>query len=129
MENFQISSKHPPASYFLKIPSFSQLENSTASSDDKYQSRLFSSGGYNWYVFFLCIRTLLPDLALSAILCFIKEFGGFLIEKKKILSCLFFVTILANAVMLFSIFWPYGHHIRSDSDQPILEDINPILFK
>ncbi|WZZ67785.1 hypothetical protein YC2023_079155 [Brassica napus] len=40
--------EHPPASYSLKIHSFSQLENSTASSDDKYQSRLFSSGGYNW---------------------------------------------------------------------------------
>ncbi|KAG2322274.1 hypothetical protein Bca52824_015487 [Brassica carinata] len=39
--------EHPPASYSLKIHSFSQLENSTASSDDKYQSRLFSSGGYN----------------------------------------------------------------------------------
>ncbi|CAN6933046.1 unnamed protein product [Brassica oleracea] len=36
--------EHPPASYSLKIHSFSQLENTTASSDDKYQSRLFSSG-------------------------------------------------------------------------------------
>ncbi|CAH8364386.1 unnamed protein product [Eruca vesicaria subsp. sativa] len=40
--------EHPPASYSLKIHSFSQFENSIASSDDKYQSRLFSSGGYKW---------------------------------------------------------------------------------
>ncbi|XP_024011483.1 uncharacterized protein LOC18008183 isoform X1 [Eutrema salsugineum] len=40
--------EHPPSSYFLKIHNFSQLENSTSSSDHKYQSRLFSSGGYNW---------------------------------------------------------------------------------
>ncbi|CAH2066412.1 unnamed protein product [Thlaspi arvense] len=40
--------EHPPSSYSLKIQNFSQLEKSTASSDDKYQSRLFSSGGYNW---------------------------------------------------------------------------------
>nr|VDD63332.1 unnamed protein product [Brassica oleracea] len=41
--------EHPSASYSLKIHSFSQLEHSTASSDHKYQSRLFSYGGYNWY--------------------------------------------------------------------------------
>ncbi|XP_010512014.1 PREDICTED: uncharacterized protein LOC104788033 isoform X2 [Camelina sativa] len=35
---------HPPSSYSLKIQNFSQLENSTASSDHKYQSRFFSSG-------------------------------------------------------------------------------------
>ncbi|CAH2066408.1 unnamed protein product [Thlaspi arvense] len=42
--------EHPPSSYSLKIHNFSQINNSTtASSDgDKYQSRLFSSGGYNW---------------------------------------------------------------------------------
>ncbi|CAN6937225.1 unnamed protein product [Brassica oleracea] len=40
--------EHPSASYSLKIHSFSQLEHSTASSDHKYQSRLFSYGGYNW---------------------------------------------------------------------------------
>ncbi|EFH64987.1 predicted protein [Arabidopsis lyrata subsp. lyrata] len=39
---------HPPSSYSLKIHNFSQFENSTAFSDHKYQSRLFSSGGYNW---------------------------------------------------------------------------------
>uniref|UniRef100_M4CIF5 MATH domain-containing protein n=1 Tax=Brassica campestris TaxID=3711 RepID=M4CIF5_BRACM len=38
--------EHPPASYSLKIHSFSQFENSSSSSDDKYQSRLFSSGRY-----------------------------------------------------------------------------------
>ncbi|XP_019096795.1 PREDICTED: uncharacterized protein LOC109130987 [Camelina sativa] len=39
-----------PSSYSLKIQNFSQLENSTLSSksNEKYQSRLFSSGGYNW---------------------------------------------------------------------------------
>ncbi|CAN7053166.1 unnamed protein product [Brassica rapa subsp. trilocularis] len=42
--------EHPPASYSLKIHSFSQFENSYSSSDDKYQSRLFSSGRYKWYV-------------------------------------------------------------------------------
>ncbi|CDY07338.1 BnaA07g24170D [Brassica napus] len=42
--------EHPPASYSLKIHSFSQFENSSSSSDDKYQSRLFSSGRYKWYV-------------------------------------------------------------------------------
>lgn len=31
--------EHPPSSYSLKIQNFSQLENSTASSDHKYQSR------------------------------------------------------------------------------------------
>ncbi|XP_010474234.2 PREDICTED: uncharacterized protein LOC104753726 [Camelina sativa] len=35
-------------SYSLKINKFSQLENHTAFSDHKYQSRLLSSGGYNW---------------------------------------------------------------------------------
>ncbi|CAA7030913.1 unnamed protein product [Microthlaspi erraticum] len=40
--------EHPPSSYSLKIHNFSQLENSTANTDDKYQSRLFSSGGYDW---------------------------------------------------------------------------------
>ncbi|CAA7030915.1 unnamed protein product [Microthlaspi erraticum] len=40
--------EHPPSSYSLKIHNFSLLENSTSSSDDKYQSRVFSSGGYNW---------------------------------------------------------------------------------
>ncbi|XP_010512013.1 PREDICTED: probable inactive serine/threonine-protein kinase fnkC isoform X1 [Camelina sativa] len=39
---------HPPSSYSLKIQNFSQLENSTASSDHKYQSRFFSSGGHKW---------------------------------------------------------------------------------
>ncbi|CAN7129435.1 unnamed protein product [Brassica rapa subsp. narinosa] len=42
--------EHPPASYSLKIHSFSQFENSSSSSDDRYQSRLFSSGRYKWYV-------------------------------------------------------------------------------
>ncbi|EOA28722.1 hypothetical protein CARUB_v10024951mg [Capsella rubella] len=37
-----------PSSYSLKIQNFSQLENSTLYSDGKYQSRIFSSGGYNW---------------------------------------------------------------------------------
>ncbi|XP_048616747.1 probable inactive serine/threonine-protein kinase fnkC isoform X1 [Brassica napus] len=40
--------EHPPSSYSLKVHNFSQLVNSTTASDDKYQSRLFSSGGYNW---------------------------------------------------------------------------------
>ncbi|KAF3548738.1 hypothetical protein DY000_02010095 [Brassica cretica] len=40
--------EHPPSSYSLKVDNFKQLEKSTTSSDDKYQSRLFSSGGYNW---------------------------------------------------------------------------------
>ncbi|KFK23975.1 hypothetical protein AALP_AAs60501U000100 [Arabis alpina] len=40
--------EHPPSSYSLKIHNFSQLENSTAYSDRKYQSRFFSSGGFNW---------------------------------------------------------------------------------
>ncbi|CAH8326984.1 unnamed protein product [Eruca vesicaria subsp. sativa] len=40
--------EHPPSSYSLKIHSFSQLEKSIAFSDQKYQSRFFSSGGYNW---------------------------------------------------------------------------------
>ncbi|XP_010512015.1 PREDICTED: uncharacterized protein LOC104788034 [Camelina sativa] len=35
---------HPPSSYSLKIHNFSQLENSTASFDHKYESRFFSSG-------------------------------------------------------------------------------------
>ncbi|KAL1187750.1 Ubiquitin C-terminal hydrolase 12 [Cardamine amara subsp. amara] len=39
--------EHPP-SYSLKIQNFSQLEKSTAFSNHKYQSRLFSSDGYNW---------------------------------------------------------------------------------
>ncbi|XP_056851806.1 uncharacterized protein LOC108831741 [Raphanus sativus] len=40
---------HPPSSYSLKVDNFKQLVKfTTASSDDKYQSRLFSSGGYNW---------------------------------------------------------------------------------
>ncbi|XP_019093404.1 PREDICTED: uncharacterized protein LOC104754072 [Camelina sativa] len=37
-----------PSSYSLKIQNFSQLEKSTLSSDGKYQSRIFSSGGYDW---------------------------------------------------------------------------------
>ncbi|KAJ4884272.1 TRAF-like family protein [Raphanus sativus] len=40
--------EHPPSSYSLKIQNFSELEKSTAFSDHKYQSRLFSYGGYNW---------------------------------------------------------------------------------
>ncbi|CAA7030916.1 unnamed protein product [Microthlaspi erraticum] len=40
--------EHPPSSYSLKVHNFSQLETSTSSTDDKYQSRVFSSGGYNW---------------------------------------------------------------------------------
>ncbi|KAH0919819.1 hypothetical protein HID58_027479 [Brassica napus] len=40
--------EHPPSSYSLKVHNFSQLEKSTTVSDDKYQSRPFSSGGYNW---------------------------------------------------------------------------------
>ncbi|KAF2615410.1 hypothetical protein F2Q70_00013111 [Brassica cretica] len=40
--------EHPPSSYSLKVDSFKQLEKFTASSNDKYQSRLFSSCGYNW---------------------------------------------------------------------------------
>ncbi|CAF2063588.1 unnamed protein product [Brassica napus] len=44
--------EHPPASYSLKIQSFSRLffdnPNSTAFSDHKFQSRKFSSGGYKW---------------------------------------------------------------------------------
>uniref|UniRef100_A0A0D3APD7 MATH domain-containing protein n=2 Tax=Brassica TaxID=3705 RepID=A0A0D3APD7_BRAOL len=39
---------HPPSSYSLKVDNFKQLEKFASSSDDKYQSRLFSSGGYNW---------------------------------------------------------------------------------
>ncbi|KAF3538545.1 hypothetical protein F2Q69_00020320 [Brassica cretica] len=41
--------EHPPSSYCLKVDNFKQLEKFTTSSDDKYESRLFSSGGYNWY--------------------------------------------------------------------------------
>ncbi|KAG2321529.1 hypothetical protein Bca52824_014742 [Brassica carinata] len=44
----QLWREHPPASYSLKIQSFSQLVNSTAFSDHKFQSRKFSSGGYKW---------------------------------------------------------------------------------
>ncbi|XP_056859996.1 uncharacterized protein LOC108831736 [Raphanus sativus] len=40
--------EHPPSSYSLKVDNFKQLEKSTTCSDDKYRSRLFSSGGYNW---------------------------------------------------------------------------------
>ncbi|CAF2185328.1 unnamed protein product [Brassica napus] len=40
--------EHPPSSYSLKIHNFSELEKSTALSDHKYQSRLFTYGGYNW---------------------------------------------------------------------------------
>ncbi|KAF3538546.1 hypothetical protein F2Q69_00020321 [Brassica cretica] len=40
--------EHPPSSYCLKVDNFKQLEKFTTSSDDKYESRLFSSGGYNW---------------------------------------------------------------------------------
>uniref|UniRef100_M4CIF6 MATH domain-containing protein n=1 Tax=Brassica campestris TaxID=3711 RepID=M4CIF6_BRACM len=39
--------EHPPSSYSLKIHNFSELEKSTALSDHKYQSRLFTYGGYN----------------------------------------------------------------------------------
>ncbi|WZZ68504.1 hypothetical protein YC2023_079874 [Brassica napus] len=46
--------EHPPSSYSLKVHNFSQLVNSTTASDDKYQSRLFSSGGYNWYAMLYC---------------------------------------------------------------------------
>ncbi|KAG5380679.1 hypothetical protein IGI04_028521, partial [Brassica rapa subsp. trilocularis] len=35
--------EHPPSSYSLKVHNFSQLEKSTTVSDDKYQSRPFSS--------------------------------------------------------------------------------------
>ncbi|KAL1208820.1 Ubiquitin C-terminal hydrolase 12 [Cardamine amara subsp. amara] len=37
-----------PSSYSLKIQNFSQLEKSLVSCDGKYESRIFSSGGYNW---------------------------------------------------------------------------------
>ncbi|CAA7033107.1 unnamed protein product [Microthlaspi erraticum] len=37
-----------PSSYTLKIQNFSQFLKSTPTSDDKYQSGLFSSGGYKW---------------------------------------------------------------------------------
>ncbi|KAG2253212.1 hypothetical protein Bca52824_083348 [Brassica carinata] len=40
--------EHPPSSYSLKIHNLSELEKSTALSDNKYQSRLFTYGGYNW---------------------------------------------------------------------------------
>ncbi|KAF8091269.1 hypothetical protein N665_0450s0027 [Sinapis alba] len=40
--------ERPPSTYSLKIDNFSQLENSTTVSDDKYQSCPFTSGGYNW---------------------------------------------------------------------------------
>ncbi|KAL0800890.1 hypothetical protein Bca101_056065 [Brassica carinata] len=40
--------EHPPSSYSLMIHNFSELEKSTAFSDHKYESRLFSCGGYNW---------------------------------------------------------------------------------
>ncbi|KAL0664031.1 hypothetical protein Bca4012_100868 [Brassica carinata] len=40
--------EHPPSSYSLKIHNFSELEKSTGLSDHKYQSRLFTYGGYNW---------------------------------------------------------------------------------
>ncbi|CAN6996701.1 unnamed protein product [Brassica oleracea var. botrytis] len=40
--------EHPPSSYSLKVDNFRQLEKFASTSDDKYQSRLFSSGGYNW---------------------------------------------------------------------------------
>ncbi|RID74792.1 hypothetical protein BRARA_B01872 [Brassica rapa] len=35
--------EHPPSSYCLKVDNFKQLEKFTTSSDDKYQSRLFSA--------------------------------------------------------------------------------------
>ncbi|CAN8268549.1 unnamed protein product, partial [Cochlearia groenlandica] len=37
-----------PTSHSLKIKNFSEFEKSTLPNDGKYQSRLFSSGGYNW---------------------------------------------------------------------------------
>ncbi|CAH2053056.1 unnamed protein product [Thlaspi arvense] len=40
--------ERPPYSHSLKIQNFSQLEKSTLSSNGKYESRIFSSGGYNW---------------------------------------------------------------------------------
>ncbi|KAL0877672.1 hypothetical protein Bca101_027378 [Brassica carinata] len=40
--------EHPPSSFSLKVDNFKQLEKFASTSDDKYQSRLFSSGGYNW---------------------------------------------------------------------------------
>ncbi|CAF1906456.1 unnamed protein product [Brassica napus] len=40
--------EHPPSLYSLKVDNFKQLEMSATSSDVNYQSRLFSSGGYNW---------------------------------------------------------------------------------
>ncbi|WZZ67787.1 hypothetical protein YC2023_079157 [Brassica napus] len=46
--NVRTLREHPPSSYSLKIHNFSQFEKSTTSSDHKYKSRIFSSGGYNW---------------------------------------------------------------------------------
>ncbi|KAL0664030.1 hypothetical protein Bca4012_100867 [Brassica carinata] len=46
--NVRTLREHPPSSYSLKIHNFSQFEKSTVSSDHKYKSRIFSSGGYNW---------------------------------------------------------------------------------
>ncbi|KAF8059226.1 hypothetical protein N665_1233s0006 [Sinapis alba] len=41
--------EHPPSSYSLKVDNFKQLEMSTTTSaNDNYQSRPFSSCGYNW---------------------------------------------------------------------------------
>ncbi|KAJ0250159.1 MATH/TRAF domain-containing protein [Hirschfeldia incana] len=40
--------ERPPSSYSIKVKILSKFQNSTLSSDGKYQSRLFSPGGYNW---------------------------------------------------------------------------------
>ncbi|ESQ46812.1 hypothetical protein EUTSA_v10028326mg, partial [Eutrema salsugineum] len=37
-----------PSSYSLKIKNISQLNKSIVSSNERYQSRLFASGGFNW---------------------------------------------------------------------------------
>ncbi|CAH8272739.1 unnamed protein product [Arabidopsis lyrata] len=40
--------ERPPSSYSIKFQNLSQLQSSTLHSDGKYQSRLFSSGDYQW---------------------------------------------------------------------------------
>ncbi|KAF8053289.1 hypothetical protein N665_1436s0005 [Sinapis alba] len=40
--------ERPPSSYSIKVKILSKFQSSTLSSDGKYQSRRFSSGGYNW---------------------------------------------------------------------------------
>lgn len=40
----------PPNSYCVKFESFATMSKLVAGNGDKYESRPFSAGGYNWYV-------------------------------------------------------------------------------